>query len=249
MANRQQVEAILFASGKSLTPEYIGALVGAKESEVIDFLRDLRKDYDNLDSALKVVEGNDGWKLTIKERYTPFVRNVVAETELTKTVMETLGVIAWKYPALQCDIIKIRTNKAYDHLDQLEEVGFITREKYGRTKRIRLTEKFFSYFELPKHKQAFKNIIPEEIREKVRKVEEEIDDHEKVIEDDKIHKELEKQKQKQIETFGGINDVSDDSKDSDSIEDESAHQIDETSSETQSSEENNDVETQNEEKK
>ena len=57
------------------------------------------------------------------------VRKIVTETELTRSVMETLAVIAFKYPILQSDLIKLRTNKAYDHLVELEKSGYISRQK------------------------------------------------------------------------------------------------------------------------
>ncbi|MFC1774850.1 SMC-Scp complex subunit ScpB [Nanoarchaeota archaeon] len=67
-----------------------------------------------------------------------------------------LAVIAYKSPILQSDVIKIRTNKAYDHLKLLEDQSFITREKHGRTKLIKITQKFYDYFE----------ISPEELQKK-----------------------------------------------------------------------------------
>jgi DNA-binding PadR family transcriptional regulator len=84
---------------------------------------------------------------------------IVTETELSKTIMETLAVIAFKYPIKQSDLIKIRTNKAYDHLKELEGLGYISRQKHGRTNLIKLTDKFFEYFDLPKEKlrEVFKD--------------------------------------------------------------------------------------------
>ena len=49
-------------------------------------------------------------------------------------------------------MIHIRTNKAYDHLKELEQLGFISRKKHGRTNLIKLSEKFFKYFDLPEDK-------------------------------------------------------------------------------------------------
>ena len=108
-----------------------------------------------------------------------------------RPLMETLAVIAWKYPVLQADVVKIRHNKAYDHLKQLDELGFITRMRFGRTNKITLTSKFFEYFDLPSKEQAkevFKNVVPENIREKIEKSEEEIDEVERKIEERKTKK-------------------------------------------------------------
>ena len=128
-----------------------------------------------------------------KEKYLALIQNIVTETELDKSLMETLAVIAWKYPILQADVIRLRNNKAYDHLRELEEAGFIAREKKGRTRTIRLTPKFFEYFDLPpskaKTQDAFKEIVPEEIRENIEKTEGDIEATEKEIEEIKKKKE------------------------------------------------------------
>ena len=116
------------------------------------------------------------WKLTTKDDHHNVVRKIVSETELTKSQLETLAVIAFKYPIKQSDLIRIRTNKAYDHLSELEKTGFITRQKYGRSKLIRLTDKFFEYFDLPQDrlKERFKGF--EELAESIEKKEEQIED-------------------------------------------------------------------------
>ena len=67
---------------------------------------------------------------------------------MDKPTQETLAVIAYKQPIMQCDVIKIRGNKAYDHVKTLVEQGFITNERSGRTRILKLTEKFYDYFDV-----------------------------------------------------------------------------------------------------
>ena len=47
----------------------------------------------------------------------------------------------------------------------LEEMGFIARSKFGRTRKVTLTDKFFEYFDLPSKeaKKAFENQIPDDV--------------------------------------------------------------------------------------
>jgi len=145
---KNKVEAVLFSSGKKMTVEEISRLCRTAPNLVTEQLQELKSDYDSKNSSLLLMDEGDGWKLTVREQYTSVVRKIVAETELTKTMMETLAVIAWKAPVLQSDIVKLRTNKAYDHLRELESSGFISREKHGRTRLLKLTERFFNYFDL-----------------------------------------------------------------------------------------------------
>jgi len=159
---KNKVEAILFSSGKKMSVEDISKLCRAPADTVIKQLQALKSDYDNKNSSLLMVDEGDGWKLTVREQYAPVVRRIVAETELTRTMMETLAVIAWKAPVLQSEIINIRTNKAYDHLAELQNSGFISREKHGRTKLLKLTERFFKYFDLKNAEQVKEKFRVEE---------------------------------------------------------------------------------------
>ena len=172
---KNQVEAILFSAGKNVEAEEISRLCRASFDEVSKVLQELKKEYNYKNSSMMLIEEGASWKLTIREKYLPIIQNIVTETEMTKTVMETLAVIAFKYPIKQADLIKIRTNKAYDHLKELEQLGYISKQKHGRTFLIKLTEKFFEYFDLPrdKLKEKFKDFesIAKTIEEKEKEIE------------------------------------------------------------------------------
>jgi segregation and condensation protein B len=186
MNERNKIEAVLFSSAKLMKVEEISQLTGISEDLVRKTLNELKTDYESRGSSITLKdEGNDTWKLTVKDHYLPIVHKLVSKTELDRPLIETLAVIAWKYPVLQADVIKIRHNKAYDHMRILEEMGFVTRTKFGRTRKITLTDKFFEYFDLPSKeaKDAFLNQIPENVKENLDKQEKEIDEAEKKIEE------------------------------------------------------------------
>ena len=136
---KSKIEAVLFSVGHKISLDEICKLCRSGKEEVIAALNELRKEYDEKQSSLMLVDEGDFWKFTVRDHFIPMVRKIVTETELTKSVLETLAVIAFKYPILQSDMIKIRTNKAYDHLVELEKSGYITRQKHGRTNLIKLT--------------------------------------------------------------------------------------------------------------
>ena len=66
---------------------------------------------------------------------------------------------------------------------QLQEQGFITKEKFGRTYKVKLTKKFFEYFDLPSEeaKQAFLKEVPKEILNEAEQVNKEADEVERLI--------------------------------------------------------------------
>jgi segregation and condensation protein B len=146
---KNKIESLLFASGRFLDMTTLLNLTGASGKQVLrNNIDRLKQEYDERESPLMIVEEKDGWKLTVRETYLPLVRNIVSEMELTKTVLETMSVIAWKAPVLQSEIIDIRHNKAYEHIKELEELGFVRKDSEGRSYRLNLTEKFFEYFDV-----------------------------------------------------------------------------------------------------
>ncbi|MBI2652254.1 SMC-Scp complex subunit ScpB [Candidatus Woesearchaeota archaeon] len=197
---KSKVEAILFSTGHRIGVDEICKLSRSKRDDVIPALRELQKEYDEKQSSLMLFEEGDFWKFTVRDHFIPMVRKIVTETELTRSVLETLAVIAFKYPILQSDLIKMRTNKAYDHLVELEKASYISRQKHGRTNLIKLTEKFFKYFDLTEErlKEQFKDFdsIAKAIKEKEIEVERIKDEqHQRAEdlkkEDEKIKKEIE----------------------------------------------------------
>ncbi len=157
---KNKIESVLFSTGKRLSVQELGSL--CKEPDVAKLkhaLGLLKKELEEKKSSIALHEEGDYVKLGVRDQYLSIVRKVVKKTELTKSVLETLAVVAFKSPVLQSKVIAIRTNKAYDHLNNLEELGYITREKQGRTKLIKVAKKFFEYFDIPEDrlKERFGN--------------------------------------------------------------------------------------------
>lgn len=166
MDNKRKVEAILFALAREAKAEDLSRLCSISISDAEQAVQELIQEYENSSGSLRVVPRENGWKMSVKDEFMPLVSGIIKETELDKGLMETLAVIAWKYPITQAEVIKLRHSKAYEHLKQLMEMGFIAKEKSGRTYKIKLGQKFFEYFDLPSKeaKEAFKKMIPEEMR-------------------------------------------------------------------------------------
>ena len=157
----KRLEAILFAIGRAVSERELTELAQASLEHVHSALKELKKQYEERESPLLIIEEGDAWKLTVHEKYMGSVERINPHTELGKSILETLAVIAWKQPATQSEVIKIRTNKAYEHISELERLGFVSKEKHGRTFYVKVTGKFFDYFDLPKVKgvkEIFKDI-------------------------------------------------------------------------------------------
>ncbi|MBI2102793.1 SMC-Scp complex subunit ScpB [Candidatus Woesearchaeota archaeon] len=182
--NEKKVEAVLFAVGKEITTERIASLCSLTVEQTEEIVLRLQQEYEGRDHSLRLTKKENGWKLTVRDEFIPLVSSIVSSTELERPLMETLAVIAWRYPIVQSDVIKLRSAAAYDHMRLLEEQGFITKEKFGRTFKIKLNKKFFEYFDLPSEeaKQAFIKLVPQEILKEAEEVNKEADEVERLIE-------------------------------------------------------------------
>jgi len=170
---KNKVEALLFACGKYIDEEIISELCGVDKRKLKKILEELRKDYESKNNALMIFNEGNSWKINVREKYLSTVRKIVADTELPRSVMETLAVIAWKTPIYQSEVVRIRGNKCYDHIEVLEEAGFISKDKKGRSYVLKATDKFFNYFEIDRGnlKGVFDTVKVPELKEEQQTLE------------------------------------------------------------------------------
>ena len=157
---QNKVEAVLFAAGRMVSLDELAALCKTTPGFIKEALKELKQKFSD-DSPIILIEEGDGWKFSVREKYLDLVKNITPHMEMGKPVLETLAVIAWKQPVLQAEVINIRGSGAYEHIATLEELGFLRKEKFGRSFMLKTTEKFQEYFDLPTKeaiKQIFKDI-------------------------------------------------------------------------------------------
>ena len=157
---KKKIEAVLFTTGRLMTSEEIANATGLTVDVIKNLLTELKNDYDQKDSAMTIQQVDDKFKLNVKKEYGQITNKLVSTSELDSPTTKTLAIIAFKNPALQSDVIKIRGNKAYDHIERLKSEGLITSERHGRTRLLKLTPKFYEYFDTaePAIKEKFKEI-------------------------------------------------------------------------------------------
>lgn len=187
---KKKIEAILFSAGRVVSLAELKKLCNLTSEVIVkEAVGELIREYKERSSPLLIVPEGDGWKLTTREKYLPLVQQINPHTELSKSILETLAVIAWKQPILQSELIRIRTNKAYDDVKELVELGYISKEKRGRSFILKPTGKFFDYFDLPTEESAkdlFKGF--EDVKETQKKIEETLQKKQEEAKKEKIKK-------------------------------------------------------------
>ena len=145
------LEAILFVSGRFLNMSELISLSDLNPVIIRELLEKLQEKYEEIDSAMHIIEKNEAWKMDVKQEFS-FIINKLAtgSSEFSRAEQETLAIIAFKQPIKQSVIIKIRGNKAYDHIKKFKDLGMIRKKKMGHTYELNLKDEFYDYFNVSK---------------------------------------------------------------------------------------------------
>ena len=145
--NTKKIEAALFIAGRFLSLQELIALTDVNPILLKKILSDLKDKYKT--SGFQVIERNGLYKMDVSEEHTHIVSKLATgSSEFTKAEQETLAIIAYKSPIKQSVIIKIRGNKAYDHVKKFAQMNLIHKKKQGHTAELTLTENFYDYFHI-----------------------------------------------------------------------------------------------------
>ncbi len=145
------LEAIFFVSGRFLSMQDLISLSGLSSILISDSIKKLKDKYNKEGSALEIVEKNGMWKMNVKKEYSHVINKLATgKSEFSKAEQETLAIVAFKQPIKQSVIVKIRGNKAYDHIKKFAELELIKKKKSGHTHELSLSDEFYDYFDISK---------------------------------------------------------------------------------------------------
>jgi segregation and condensation protein B len=152
-SSEEKVEAALFVSGKYLNLQDLIMLTDINPLMLKEILKRLEKKYSQ--GAIVLINKNQSWKMDVSSKYYYLINKLATgKAEFTKAEQETLAVIAYKQPIKQSVVIKIRGNKAYDHIKKFIEIGLVQAKPFGHTMELNLSEDFYDYFNIESIKQS-----------------------------------------------------------------------------------------------
>lgn len=141
------LEAVFFVSGRFLNMQDLISLSDLNPVIIRDLIDKLREKYEKENSALEIVEKNGLWKMDVKPEYSHIINKLATgSAEFSKAEQETLAIIAFKQPIKQSVIVKIRGNKAYDHIKKFADLDLIKKKRMGHTHELSLSDDFYDYF-------------------------------------------------------------------------------------------------------
>jgi len=160
---KAKIESILFCIPDGVTVEQLAHKVnlgftGTVKKAVLE----LQKEYASRTGLNIICDEKGIWKFKIPDSHITIVKEA-AEPEFDRAVIETLAYVAWRGGARQCDVVRVRSNKAYNHIKLLIEKEFIESHKSGLSKWLEPTKKFYEYFKL---EPGQKLSVPGEVEKK-----------------------------------------------------------------------------------
>lgn len=148
------IEAILFASGKAVAIADIAEKLEVTEGEVKKALKELREHYGD-EGGIVLLEFNKKAQLGSNPKYKEGVASVlnpIREKELTRTILETAAIIAYKQPITRTEIELLRGVNSDYAVNALLELKLIypcgRKDAVGRPVLFATTDEFLKRFKL-----------------------------------------------------------------------------------------------------
>ena len=145
-----KVEAALYASGRPLSIDEIAHVAGtASDRKAAAIAREVARAVNGAMQAVEVVEyAGPKFAMQLKGQYTQTARRFATRPLLSRAALRTLSFIAFFQPISAAELVLRRSSTVYEHLRELEDVGFVVGERQGRSKNYRTTTRFSEYFGL-----------------------------------------------------------------------------------------------------
>lgn len=150
------IEAIIFISEGPINLDEIQNIFEGLDLETIkSIIEDLKKDYEQRNSGIKLIEVAGGYQMVTSPTYANFIKKfykIKHSEKLTMPSLETLSIIAYKQPVTKVEIESIRGVNVDGVIKNLHEKGLIRivgrKEVVGRPFVYGTTRNFLEYFGL-----------------------------------------------------------------------------------------------------
>jgi segregation and condensation protein B len=156
---QQRVEALLFASERSLSETKMKTVLGIDSQDatkqITNAIETLNASYDDTNRAFRIERIAGGYRVMTREELAPLVSRLHAERQMQKlsqAALETLSILAYRQPVMRAEIEVIRGVACGEVLRGLMErrlVKIVGRaEELGRPMLYGTTKDFLNIFGL-----------------------------------------------------------------------------------------------------
>lgn len=149
------LQALLFASSAPLTTRTLSEISQENTCVVEESLKKLQQEWASSSRVLQLCCTGAGWQVSIRGEFAPYLQKLFAQKphKLSKAVLETLALIAYRGPITRSEIEEVRgvvvnptTLRQLIDAQWVESIGH--KEAPGRPQLFATTKKFLSDFQL-----------------------------------------------------------------------------------------------------
>lgn len=149
-----QIEAILFVSGKEIEEAFIREKLNADAKEFDKAVQELTEKYSG-SSGIHLLKFNKKLQFATNPTYSNEVEavlNPIKEKELTNAMLETLAIIAYKQPVTRLEVEEIRAVDCTYSVQNLVRLGLVEvvgrKETIGKPLLFATTDDFLKRFSI-----------------------------------------------------------------------------------------------------
>ena len=149
-----QIEAVLFVSGKEIEENFIKEKLNADAKEFKDAVAELTEKYSGT-SGIHLLRFNKKLQFATNPSYATEVEavlNPIKEKELTNAMLETLAIIAYKQPVTRLEVEEIRAVDCTYSVQNLVRLGLVEvvgrKETIGKPLLFATTDDFLKRFSI-----------------------------------------------------------------------------------------------------
>lgn len=160
--SRQALYALLFASDRPVSAGRLAEALGDIDPDIVaNLLEELRAELDAQETLpYRLTEIGGGYQFMTKPEFGPYIRRmyrIKKSKRLSRALLETLAIIAYKQPVTRPEVESIRGVSVSHAFDQLQERRLIkiagVSDLPGRPKLYRTTDEFLVQFGLKNLKE------------------------------------------------------------------------------------------------
>lgn len=149
-----QIEAVLFVSGKEIEENFIKEKLNAADKEFKEAIAELTEKYSG-NSGIHLLRFNKKLQFATNPSYATEVEavlNPIKEKELTNAMLETLAIIAYKQPVTRLEVEEIRAVDCTYSVQNLVRLGLVEvvgrKETIGKPLLFATTDDFLKRFSI-----------------------------------------------------------------------------------------------------
>ncbi len=142
------IEAALFVADRPVSLARLAQVLDVAPAAVGAALHALAEDLQEEGRGIELVQEAGGYMLRVRAELADKVRPLAPHQDIGEPVLRTLAVVAYRGPLLQAELVRMRGQRAYGHVRELIDRGFVEAEEEGTSKRLSVTDTFLNYFGL-----------------------------------------------------------------------------------------------------